>query len=355
MKKCFAALLCAVLLLTACSAPAQETAAASGDAVRIGLLFDTFVVERWQRDRDIFVSTARQLGAQVTVQNANGDADKQAAQMEQMIEDEMDVIVVVPIDSGPLAGLVKKARSAGIRVISYDRLILNAPVDLYISFDNYTVGKLMAQAVGEQLASGDKVLMLCGPTTDSNTAEVTQGFTEALSGTGIILTDVYHCEDWKAEYAAQYVREHEDEIAETQAIMCGNDNLASLAVQALAEQQLAGKICVVAQDADLDACQRVVEGTQYMTVYKPVDKLAAAAAQAAVDMANGTLPETDRTISNGTEDVPYICLEPVAVKKDNMESTIIDSGFHLKEDVYLNCPEQLPGASSAVASASASN
>ena len=121
-----------------------------------------------------------------------------------------------------------------------------------------------------------------------------------------------------------------------QAIMCGNDNLATFAVQALAELQLAGKIHIVAQDADLEACQRIVEGTQDMTVFKSVDKLAAEAARAAVDLAQGTPPETEQTISDGTGKVPYIRLDPVAVTAENMDDVILASGFHLREDVYQN-------------------
>lgn len=334
---CLILALAAALALAACDK--QETPkkeAAEPDKIRIGMLFDTFVVERWQRDRDIFVSTAQELGAEVTVQSANGDLAEQESQMKAMIDAGMDVLVVVPIDSGPLAPLVREAHDAGIRVVSYDRLIENGGTDLYISFDNEAVGQLMAGAVADRLSSGDRVLMLCGPTTDANTTQVTKGFTEALSGTGITITDVFHAEGWKAEYAAQYIREHSEAVRDVQAIMCGNDNLATFAVQALAELQLAGKIHIVAQDADLEACQRIVEGTQDMTVFKSVDRLAAEAARAAVSLAQGETPDTQETISDGTAEVPYIRLDPVAVTADNMDDVIIASGFHLREDVYQN-------------------
>ena len=172
-------------------------------------------------------------------------------------------------------------------------------------------------------------------------------------GTGISVSDVFHAEDWKAEYAAQYVREHAEEVRRVKAIMCGNDNLASLTVQALAELQLAGKLCVVAQDADLDACQRIVEGTQTMTVYKSVDKLAAAAARAAVDLALGYPVNTEKVFNDGTQDIPFICLEPVAVSADNMDEVVIASGFHLREDVYLNCPDPAQSAADANAAGAA--
>ena len=126
--------------------------------------------------------------------------------------------------------------------------------------------------------------------------------------------------------------------------MCGNDDLASKVVHALKEKRLAGDIMVVGQDADLEACQRIVEGTQVMTVYKPVEKMSQKAAQCAVLLAKGEpLPEGDTvTIENGKYEVPYIGLEPISVDKNNMNDVIIGSGFHLKEDVYLNIPSEMP-------------
>ena len=118
--------------------------------------------------------------------------------------------------------------------------------------------------------------------------------------------------------------------------MCGNDALAGVVIRALSEMRLAGKIVVVGQDADLDACQRIVEGTQEMTVYKPVENLAKKAAEYAVSLAKGEEIKTATRYNDGTYDVPFIKLEPIAVYKDNMEETIIDGGYHLKEDVYIN-------------------
>ncbi len=126
--------------------------------------------------------------------------------------------------------------------------------------------------------------------------------------------------------------------------MCGNDDLATQAVRALAETRQAGNMLVVGQDADLAACQRIVEGTQVMTVYKPVERLATRAAEEAVALARGEeiAAEDMTTITSGAYRVPYIALEPVSVKRDNIDEVIIGSGFHLKEDVYLNVPEQMP-------------
>ena len=104
--------------------------------IQIGLSFDSFVIERWQRDRDVFVYTAEELGAEVNVQNANGDVEKQISQIEYFIDKKMDVIVIIAVDSKAFGGVAEKAKEAGIRIVAYDRLLIHSDVDLYISFDN---------------------------------------------------------------------------------------------------------------------------------------------------------------------------------------------------------------------------
>lgn len=315
-------------------------------AIQIGMSFDTFVIERWKRDRDVFVFTAQELGAEVNVQNANGDVAKQVEQIEYFIDSKMDVIVVVPIDAGSLSASIKKAQDAGIKVISYDRLAANAGVDLYISFDNAEVGRLMGQAIGNRLLPKDKVLMLCGPLSDNNVPLVSSGFEEQMRKRGIEIADTCYLKEWKAEYATEYLQKYVGRLDEFDAIMCGNDNIAGAVIHTLAEERLAGEIYVVGQDADLEACQRIVEGTQYMTVYKPVDKMATKAAKYAVALAKGeTLESVDRTyetVYDGTYMVPYIRLNPIAVTTQNIEPVIIESGFHMKEDVYRNVPDKTP-------------
>lgn len=317
----------------------QKQEIQEADKIQIACCFDNFVVERWQRDRDVFVSTAQELGAEVNVQNGNGDAQEQIKQIEYFIDKKVDVLVVVPIDSYSLTEVIKKAKNAGIKVISYDRLALEAAPDLYISFDNEMVGKLMGTEMAKVLKKGDKMIMICGPSEDNNVSYVERGFREAVSEKGITITDITYIDNWKADLAGQYVAEHLEEIREVQGIMCGNDDLAREVVRVLSENRLAGEICVVGQDADLEACQRIVAGTQYMTVYKPIEKLAKSAAEYAVAMAKGETVVTEEFLNDGTTDVPYIKLQPLAVTKGNIDAIIIDSGFHLREDVYIERPK----------------
>ena len=320
----------------------------SGDAtqdqkIQIGMSFDSFVIERWQRDRDIFVSTAKELGAEVNVQNANGDLEQQKKQINYFIDKGMDVIVIICIDSKGLTEEVQRAKDAGIKIIAYDRLLMDSDIDLYITFDNEEVGTMMGQALVDNGLAGGKVLMLGGSAVDSNVTMVEKGFRKVMEDNQVTILDSMHADGWKAELASAYVYDHMDVVSEADAIMCGNDDLASKVVHALKEKRMAGDIMVVGQDADLEACQRIVEGTQVMTVYKPVEKLAQKAAECAVLLAeNKELPKETVTIENGAYEVPYIGLEPISVDKNNINDVIIGSGFHLKEDVYLNVPSEMP-------------
>lgn len=308
------------------------------DKIQIGMSFDSFVVERWQRDRDVFVSTASELGAEVNIQNANGDAREQITQLEYFIDKNVDVIVVVPIEADGLSEVIHKAKEKGIKVISYDRLILNAETDLYVSFDNEAVGSLMGRELTKRLKKGDQVLFVCGPQSDNNVAYVEKGAREKLEEKGIEVLDTVYVEGWKAELAADYISENMDKVQQADAILCGNDDIAGQVVRVLSENRLAGSILVTGQDADLSACQRIVEGTQCMTVYKPVEQLAKVAAEAAVALAKGEIVETEDTISDNTWQIPFRKLEPLAVTSENMDAIIVDSGFHLKEDIYLDRP-----------------
>ena len=169
-KHSVSALLLAGGLLAGCAEePAQqeETGQDEKTGIEIGMTFDSFIIERWQRDRDVFVSAAQELGAEVNVQNANGDLEEQLSQIEYFIEKDVDAIVIVAIDSNGLAEAVAEAHRAGIPVIAYDRLIRNANVDLYISFDNEEVGRLMGEHIREHLGETGQVLQICGrwPTT----------------------------------------------------------------------------------------------------------------------------------------------------------------------------------------------
>ena len=325
-----------LLLCAGCNTPEKKevTPTTKSDSLLIGLSFDSFVIERWTRDRDVFVSTANNLGAEVNVQSAGGDVEKQIAHIKYFIEIGVDAIVIITADAVALADVLKDAKNKGIPIICYDRLVMNANADLYISFNNETVGREMAKAICGKVADGGTIVEIMGPESDNNVSQVMAGFDGVCSEHNMNITLKYNCENWRPELAYDFVNAHFDEIKQADAIMCGNDALAGEVIHALAERGLAGKIYVTGQDADLEACQRIVEGTQLVTVYKPVENLAHLAAEYAVQLANGQLPKDTDMFFDGSQDIPYVAIEPTGVTKENLDSTIIKSGFHLREEIY---------------------
>lgn len=306
------------------------------DKPLIGMSLDSFLIERWQRDRDVFVSTASELGAEVNVQIANGDPDEQVSQIEYFIQKNVDAIVVVAVDCYGLADIVKKAHDAGIYVIAYDRLVMNANVDLYISFDNEMVGTMMAEALVDSIPSGSNILSIAGSPADQNVAQAQKGFDAVIERSGLNVIVQEYAPNWLAETAYNVVNKAIADGLTFEGVRCGNDDLASQAFLALSEHRLASDVKLVGQDADLAACQRIVEGTQLMTVFKPVEKLAKEAAEFVVRMIQGETIHASTTINNGAYDVPYEKLSPIMVTRENIDSVIIDGGFHRREQVYLN-------------------
>ena len=173
---------------------------------------------------------------------------------------------------------------------------------------------------------------------DNNVHMLKDGFDDTIKNTNLNVVYEANCDGWTAELAVGYMEEALEKYPHVKGIMCGNDDIASQVVQVLAENQMAGNVVVVGQDGDLAACQRIVEGTQYMTAFKSIEDLARQAARYAVKMAEEGKVSSDvtDTVNDGSYDVPAKVLEPVAVTRDNIDEVIIDGGFHRRDEVYLN-------------------
>jgi D-xylose transport system substrate-binding protein len=344
-----------ILFIAACveapSDKAKNGAPGSGP-LRIGLSMDTLKEERWQRDRDFFVERAKELGAEVLVQSADSDDKVQTQQAENLLTQGVSVLVVIPHNGEVAASIVEASQRQNVPVISYDRLIRNSTPDLYISFDNEKVGELQARYLISRASKGNYVL-IGGAPTDNNATLFRKGQMNVLKpaidrGDITIVADQW-ARDWLASEALRHT-----ENALTQAnnnvvaVVASNDGTAGGVVQALEEQKLAGKVLVSGQDADLAALQRIVAGTQSMTVYKPVAKLARRAAEAAVSLAHREKVQATATVNNGKMDVPSILLEPIVVDKDNIMDTVIKDGYQTLDEVYKNVPpSQRPNATAA--------
>jgi len=314
----------------------------NGDKITIGLSMAMLKEERWYMDRDDFIAEAQKLGAKVIVDVANDNADEQLNQVKDMIGQGIDVLVIIPHDANIAASAVEMARRAGIKVISCDRLVLNANVDLYITFDNVKVGVLQAEAMVKAVPKGNYVIVE-GPATDYNSIMIAQGIKSVLNahiknGDITVIKD-FSTTDWMADEAADGINKLIQDGARIDAVIAENDSLAGGIINTLSEYHLLQRIPVVGMDADLAACQRVVEGQQLMTVYKPIKQLAMSAAGFAVKMANGEDIGVSGRLNGGRYDVPYYSFMPEAVFKDNMVDAVINDGFHRMSDVYMNVPQ----------------
>jgi D-xylose transport system substrate-binding protein len=319
---------------------AAGTPAAGGQKpLLIGLSLDTLKEERWQRDRDLFVKAAEARGAKVLVQAANSDDALQNSQAENLLTQGVQVLVVVPHNAKTTATIVESAHKMGVPVIAYDRLISDADLDYYVTFDPVKVGELQAEYALRNKPKGNYVL-IGGAPTDNNAALARKGQMSILQpaidrGDIKIVADQW-AKDWQAVEALKIMenaltRNHN----QVDAVVVSNDGTAGGAIQALGEQKLLGKVLVTGQDADLAACQRIVEGSQTMTVYKPIEALATRAADLAVKVAKKeAVTEPMKPVNNGKKDVPSILLEPIQVDKANLDATVIKDGYQKREDVY---------------------
>ncbi|EOU9538284.1 D-xylose ABC transporter substrate-binding protein [Cronobacter dublinensis] len=325
------------LILTLCASLALTSFSGIAKDIKIGMAIDDLRLERWQKDRDIFVSKAESLGAKVFVQSANGNEETQMSQIENMINRGVDVLVIIPYNGQVLSNVVAEAKREGIKVLAYDRMINNANIDFYISFDNEKVGEIQAQSLVEKVPQGNYFLMGGSPV-DNNARLFRDGQMKVLkpfidSGKIKVVGDQW-VDGWLPENALKIMENaltaNNNKI---DAVVASNDATAGGAIQALSAQGLAGKVAISGQDADLAGIKRIMAGTQTMTVYKPITQLANTAAEVAVELGNDKQPKSDATLNNGLKEVPARLLTPIKVDKSNIESTVIKDGFHKKSDL----------------------
>jgi D-xylose transport system substrate-binding protein len=307
----------------------------------IGLSMDTLKEERWQVDRDLFMAKVQAAGADVLVQSANSNDAVQLQNVESLITQKVDALVIIPHDGAAMAKAVNLAHQAGIPVLSYDRLITGCDLDLYLTFDNVKVGELQAKFLADRIPPGGKLrlIRIYGAKTDNNAKLFKQGQDNILNpliaaGKVEVLFEDW-AEDWKPENAKKITNAAITKIGPNfDAILASNDGTAGGAIQALTEEGLAGKITVTGQDADLAACQRIAQGTQAMTVYKPIQSIATEAAELALKLARRKPVVARNAIPNGETDVPSVLLDIVAVTKENLRETVIKDGFRKEGDVF---------------------
>jgi len=288
----------------------------------IGLLMDDFATERWAKDSTFFIKKVNELGGSVLCRVANRNPLKQLEQAKELIDKKVDVIVIVPADLEKAGQIVEAAGEAKIQVISYDRLILNSNLDYYISFDNVRVGEMQADYVLNRLGKGN-VALIGGPLSDYNSFFLRLGQIGILQpfiekGDINIIFDK-HASTWSDTSGYRLALSCLKAYPKVDAFIASNDVLAKGIIEALETKSLAGKVLVTGQDGDSLACENIIMGKQSMTVYKPIEALAYAAAETAVAIANKRIIENaSTTINNGAKLVPSILLTPMVVNKGNI-------------------------------------
>lgn len=309
---------------------------------RIGfsIASDTFILERWNKDIKIFSSEIAALGGEVLLQLSAGGTEAQITQIEYLLSKDIDALVVIPNDSDMLSGVIQQVVDKQIPVIAYDRPINGVPIDAYVSFDNKSVGILMAKSLTSMRPHGN-YLIINGSKRDNNSYEVNRGIMSVLEPLVTRGEIEIKGQIWLDEWSFDEALKKADEVfavsTDFDAITCGNDQIAEAVLQLLAERRLAGKILVTGQDADLSACQHIAEGTQFMTVYKPIKLLATRAATVTMSLINGTPEQPDNYFPNkSNKPIPFYCEQPFAVTKDNLDATVIRDGFHTVQDIYRN-------------------
>lgn len=305
----------------------------------IGFSIDTLAIERWRRDLDTFLNTAKGLGAQVIVQNSGNSIKEQNRQILYLVDKGVKVIVIVAKKEDSLSSSIKKAQSKGIPVIAYDRLITNSDISLYMTIDSRKVGEYMAKALLKEKPSG-KWFCILGPQEDHNMTFIKKGVDKILKNTSVHISLTYYTEGWNYDISYQKMAEKLKQGDIPDAVLCGNDAVANSIIKAISESNLHTYIAIAGQDADIAACQNIVQGKQLMTVYKPITKLAQMAAEYAYKLAKGQtiaeIVQSKDTINNGFSNIPVIWLNPVMVTKNNIDEIVVRSGFHTYGEVYYN-------------------
>lgn len=328
MKKLSALILLMIVsILPAYAAPKK---------IKIGFILSTMQEERYQKDKAIFEKTAKNLGAEVIFASCNNNEQTQSAKVENLLSQNIQALVIQPVNGDAAGSFVTQAHEDHVKVISYDRLIKNADLDFYVTQDSFKVGVLQGEAAVKATQGKGNYMILMGQSGHSVAQEITRGNLSVLRKYPEIKIVVQqHHNSWSPQEAMSTTEnaltKYKNNIA---AILANNSGMAHGAVQALKEQNLLGKVFVAGADADLSAIRNMVSGHQQFEVLKAIQPLAETAAKAAVRLAQNKPLQYDALIDNGKTKVKTINTPVYAVTKNNIKTQIIDYGFHSAKEVF---------------------
>jgi D-xylose transport system substrate-binding protein len=331
------------LKAAATTAAGAATTTAGGPSGKIGVILpDTKSSVRWETaDRKYLGDAITAAGFTPVIQNAENDTAKFATIADSMIAQQVKVLMIVDLDSSSGAAVLKKAKAAGIKTIDYDRLTLAGGADVYVSFNNVTVGELqgtgLIKCITDAKVTKPKIAVLNGAPTDNNATLFKQGYDSKIkpkfdSGDWTLVDD-QSVPNWDNQKGGQIFEQMLAKAGgKVDGVLAANDGLGGAAIAVLKKNNL--QVPVTGQDATLDGLRNVLKGDQCMTVYKAVKVEATAAAKAAIALAKGEKPETTGTVKDtqANVDVPSVLATPVAIYKANVKDVIAD-GYQTKAEV----------------------
>ena len=323
------------------SADDEATGDEDGDAMADGgnlvgfILPDSASSARWEAfDRPLIEAACADAGIECLIQNAEGDKDNMATIADQMIADGIGVLAIVNLDSESGAAIQEKAAASGVKNIDYDRLTLGGAADVYVSFDNVAVGTAQGEGIIECFGGdteGKAIIQLHGSPTDNNATLFREGYQAAIADAGFVTVAEEAVPDWDNALAGVIFEQLLTSVnGEIDGVIAANDGL-SLASQAvMADNGLT--LPITGQDATVDGLRAILQGTQCMTVYKPVVEEANGAVAAAAALLNGTDLGANATINNETGDIPYVQAQIQSIFIDDVKIPVAD-GFVSAADV----------------------
>lgn len=305
---------------------------------KIGILIHSYENERWSKDKTYLVDNLKQQGAEVMLEVADNDQQRQINQAAEMIKNGAQVLIVVPIDQDQAAKIVELAHAANVKVIAYDRMINGCKLDYFITANSTRIGEQQAAYLTSLQPKGNYAL-IGGSKSDNNSSRLFLGqmnvFQPLMENGDVQLVYSEFGDQWSKEDGYRQAKIILDRYADgLTGIICGNDNQALGALDALKEKGLEGKVMVAGQDAELPNLKEIMRGNQTCTILKPLKETTKAAADLAVSLALEKPLSSNFSIeSNGTALVKSILIEATVVNRNNMESTVVASGFHSDAEI----------------------
>jgi D-xylose transport system substrate-binding protein len=300
---------------------------------KVGIILpDTKSSVRWESfDRPLLTAAFKSAGIPADIQNAEGDKQRMQTIADQMITGGVTMLAIVNLDSNSGAAIEQKAKAQGVQTIDYDRLTLGGSADYYVSFDGVQVGRTQGEGLNKCLgAKAANIVYLNGSPTDNNATLFKQGAHEVLDKvTDYKKVAEQDVPDWDNQKAATIFEQmYTQQGGKIDGVLAANDGLGNAAVSILKKNNASGKVPVTGQDATPQGLQNVIEGSQCMTVYKPIKQEADGLVQVVTALAKGQKPQTNGTASDpqGKRNVPSILLKPIGIYKDNVKQVITD-GF----------------------------